>query len=60
MAPEKILMGIIILILFFVLSPLLFGDAFLGNSEIIDGFPVWFIPLLLLGLILGVYHLVRK
>lgn len=59
-SPEKFLVGIIIILILFGTAPILFGDAFLGNSDIMEGFPIWFIPLILLGLIAGVYYIIKK
>lgn len=58
--PEKILFGVIIIIFLFGMAPLIMGDSFLGNAEVVEGFPTWFIPFLILGLIIGVYWLIVK
>lgn len=57
---EKVIVGIILLILLLVMSPLLLGSTFLENSEVLSGFPLWLVPLILLAVGLGVASLIRS
>lgn len=54
----RVIIGIIVLILFFSLSSVFFGSSGLGAG--LEGVPLWLVPFLIFALCLGIVRLIRK